>query len=85
MKTSKSVYLVLPRVNLLYVWILTGTIKSVMKYIYLHVSLRDPLLQGAADHELREIIRAVKRKKASHAGIFDMAKTANSPMIHIGR
>ncbi|CAN1798817.1 GTP 3',8-cyclase, mitochondrial [Linum perenne] len=26
----------------------------------------------------------VKRKKASHAGMFDLAKTANRPMIHIG-
>ncbi|ONI35941.1 hypothetical protein PRUPE_1G561800 [Prunus persica] len=49
------------------------------------VSLRDPLRQGANDHELREIIgSAVKRKKASHAGMFDIAKTANRPMIHIG-
>lgn len=49
------------------------------------VSLRDPLRQGAEDHELREIIgAAVKRKKASHAGMFDIAKTANRPMIHIG-
>ncbi|XP_061355025.1 GTP 3',8-cyclase, mitochondrial [Gastrolobium bilobum] len=49
------------------------------------VSLRDPLRHGAEDHELREIIgAAVKRKKASHAGMFDIAKTANRPMIHIG-
>ncbi|MCI66751.1 cyclic pyranopterin monophosphate synthase mitochondrial-like, partial [Trifolium medium] len=26
----------------------------------------------------------VKRKKPSHAGMFDIAKTANRPMIHIG-
>lgn len=26
----------------------------------------------------------VKRKKAKHAGMFDIAKTANRPMIHIG-
>lgn len=26
----------------------------------------------------------VKKKKASHAGMFDIAKTANRPMIHIG-
>lgn len=26
----------------------------------------------------------VKRKKAAHAGMFDLAKTANRPMIHIG-
>ncbi|XP_062118056.1 GTP 3',8-cyclase, mitochondrial [Humulus lupulus] len=49
------------------------------------VSLRDPLRSGANDDELREIIEAaVKRKKASHAGMFDIAKTANRPMIHIG-
>lgn len=49
------------------------------------VSLRDPLRRGVDDHELREIIgAAVKRKKASHAGMFDLAKTANRPMIHIG-
>ncbi|KAJ4830801.1 GTP 3',8-cyclase, mitochondrial [Turnera subulata] len=49
------------------------------------VSLRDPLRGGADDHELRRIIgAAVKRKKASHAGMFDIAKTANRPMIHIG-
>ncbi|OMO61390.1 Cofactor of nitrate reductase and xanthine dehydrogenase [Corchorus capsularis] len=49
------------------------------------VSLRDPLRSGAGDEELREIIgAAVKRKKAAHAGMFDIAKTANRPMIHIG-
>ncbi|KAL2330909.1 hypothetical protein Fmac_018490 [Flemingia macrophylla] len=49
------------------------------------IGLRDPLRRGAEDHELREIIgAAVKRKKASHAGMFDIAKTANRPMIHIG-
>ncbi|XLS54826.1 hypothetical protein HN51_004581 [Arachis hypogaea] len=49
------------------------------------VSLRDPLRHGAEDDELREIIAAaVKRKKASHAGMFDLAKTVNRPMIHIG-
>ncbi|XP_031274771.1 GTP 3',8-cyclase, mitochondrial-like isoform X3 [Pistacia vera] len=49
------------------------------------VSLRDPLRQNATDDELREIIgAAVKRKKASHSGMFDIAKTANRPMIHIG-
>ncbi|KAF7850776.1 hypothetical protein BT93_L5022 [Corymbia citriodora subsp. variegata] len=49
------------------------------------VSLRDPLRAGAEEDELREIISAaVKRKKAAHAGMFDLAKTANRPMIHIG-
>lgn len=49
------------------------------------VSLRDPLRCGVDDDKLREIIgAAVKRKKASHAGMFDLAKTPNRPMIHIG-
>lgn len=49
------------------------------------VSLRDPIRNGADDNELRQIIgAAVKRKKASHAGMFDIAKTPNRPMIHIG-
>lgn len=49
------------------------------------VSLRDPLRHGADDDELKEVIgAAVKRKKASHAGMFDIARTVNRPMIHIG-
>ncbi|KAL9242119.1 hypothetical protein vseg_016151 [Gypsophila vaccaria] len=49
------------------------------------VSLRDPMRSGADDSELREIIgRAVKLKKSSHAGMLDIANTANRPMIHIG-
>ncbi|KMZ71380.1 Cyclic pyranopterin monophosphate synthase, mitochondrial [Zostera marina] len=49
------------------------------------VSLRDPIRSGTDDDGLRDIIgAAVKRKKASHAGMFDIAKTANRPMIHIG-
>ncbi|KAK4738348.1 hypothetical protein R3W88_002045 [Solanum pinnatisectum] len=49
------------------------------------VSLRDPIRLGEGDDKLREIIgAAVKRKKASHAGMFDLAKTPNRPMIHIG-
>ncbi|KAI8562959.1 hypothetical protein RHMOL_Rhmol03G0076500 [Rhododendron molle] len=49
------------------------------------VSLRDPLRCGVDNNELKEIIgAAVKRKKASHAGMFDIAKTPNRPMIHIG-
>ena len=30
------------------------------------------------------ILIQVKRKKASHAGMFDIARTVNRPMIHIG-
>lgn len=49
------------------------------------VSLRDPLRCGADDNELKEIIgAAIKRKKAAHAGMFDIAKTPNRPMVHIG-
>lgn len=49
------------------------------------VSLRDPLRAGVDDLGLKEIIgTAVKRKKAAHAGMFDIAKTTNRPMIHIG-
>ncbi|KAF6146961.1 hypothetical protein GIB67_036680 [Kingdonia uniflora] len=49
------------------------------------VSLRDPIRSGAGDDELKEIIgAAVKKKKAAHAGMFDIAKTTNRPMIHIG-
>jgi len=52
------------------------------------VNLRDALRSGATDSQLREIIdTAVKRKKASHAGMFDMyqiAQSKNRPMILIG-
>ncbi|WOK95299.1 cyclic pyranopterin monophosphate synthase, mitochondrial isoform X1 [Canna indica] len=49
------------------------------------VSLRDPMRAGVDDLGLKEIIgAAVKRKKAAHAGMFDLAKTTNRPMIHIG-
>ncbi|KAJ4763284.1 hypothetical protein LUZ62_073659 [Rhynchospora pubera] len=49
------------------------------------VSLREPIRAGVDDLGLKQIIgAAVKRKKAKHAGMFDIAKTANRPMIHIG-
>lgn len=49
------------------------------------VSLRDPLRAGVDELGLKEIIgAAVKKKKAAHAGMLDLAKTANRPMIHIG-
>ncbi|KAH7423926.1 hypothetical protein KP509_12G081300 [Ceratopteris richardii] len=49
------------------------------------VSLRDAIRSGADDNALRELINAaVKRKKAAHAGMFELAKTPNRPMIHIG-
>jgi len=49
------------------------------------VSLREPIRAGVDDAGLKEIIgAAIKSKKAKHAGMFDIAKTANRPMIHIG-
>ncbi|XP_031497485.1 GTP 3',8-cyclase, mitochondrial isoform X1 [Nymphaea colorata] len=49
------------------------------------VSLRDPIRNGIDDDGLKEIIgAAVKRKKFAHADMFQLAKTANRPMIHIG-
>ncbi|KAJ7561144.1 hypothetical protein O6H91_03G015800 [Diphasiastrum complanatum] len=49
------------------------------------VSLRDAIRSGVDDSGLQEIIScAVKRKKAAHAGMFELARTQNRPMIHIG-
>eukprot|EP00899_Mesostigma_viride_P003891 jgi/Mesvir1/13502/Mv25217-RA.1 len=49
------------------------------------VSLRDALRAGCTDDELATLISAaIKRKKARHAGMFELAKTQNRPMIHIG-
>lgn len=49
------------------------------------VSLRDAMRQGASDDELRVIISAaVDRKKAAHAGMFEIAKNKNRAMVHIG-
>lgn len=49
------------------------------------VSLRDAMRSGADDDGLRKIVNAaVKRKKAAHAGMFELAQTPNRPMIHIG-
>ncbi|KAJ7012482.1 hypothetical protein NC653_002513 [Populus alba x Populus x berolinensis] len=45
--------------------------------VFLMVTLR----RGAEERELREIIgAAIKKKKASHAGMFDIAKTVKRPM-----
>ncbi|PWA38466.1 cofactor of nitrate reductase and xanthine dehydrogenase 2 [Artemisia annua] len=53
--------------------------------VYTEPLMRDPIRDGADDNELRQIIgAAVKRKKASHAGMFDIAKTPNRLMIHVG-
>lgn len=52
---------------------------------YAQVSLRDAMRGGASDGDLRVIIQAaVRRKRAAHAGMFELAQTANRPMITIG-
>ena len=47
------------------------------------VNLRDPLRDSNDD--IKELIgMAVKRKKAKHAGMFNIAQMKNRPMILIG-
>lgn len=49
------------------------------------VSLRDAMRSGASDEALAEIIQAaVQRKKAAHAGMYNIARSENRPMILIG-
>ena len=49
------------------------------------VSLRDVMRDGGTDDELREVIQnAVLRKKAAHAGMYNLAEMENRPMILIG-
>jgi len=49
------------------------------------VSLRDALREGKSPDELKELIgAAIKRKKKQHAGMFQIAKMKNRPMILIG-
>jgi cyclic pyranopterin phosphate synthase len=49
------------------------------------VSLRDAMREGASDAELRTIISAaVDRKKAAHAGMFEIARSKNRSMVQIG-
>ncbi|KAG5457860.1 MAG: molybdenum cofactor biosynthesis protein 1 [Olpidium bornovanus] len=49
------------------------------------VSIRDAMRGGASDAELLEIVgAAVKRKKARHAGMFELWRAPNRPMILIG-
>lgn len=49
------------------------------------VSLRQAMREGASDDDLRAIVSAaVDRKKAAHAGMFELAKTPNRAMIKIG-
>ncbi|XP_033635338.1 molybdenum cofactor biosynthesis protein 1-like [Asterias rubens] len=49
------------------------------------VSLRDLIRNGATDDDLLDVIGlAVGRKKKQHAGMFNIAKMKNRPMILIG-
>ncbi len=49
------------------------------------VSLRDAMREGATAVELRAIVSAaVDRKKAAHAGMFEIARTKNRSMVKIG-
>ena len=49
------------------------------------VSLRDVLRLGSSDEVLEDIINAaVKRKKKQHAGMIELARGENRPMILIG-
>ncbi|CAI6360039.1 unnamed protein product [Macrosiphum euphorbiae] len=49
------------------------------------ISLRDPLREGASDEELLDIIsNAVKDKKRKHAGMENLPRMPNRPMILIG-
>jgi cyclic pyranopterin phosphate synthase len=49
------------------------------------VSLRDMIRAGSSDAELEEVIAdAVQRKKAQHAGMYNLVGEDNRPMILIG-
>ena len=49
------------------------------------VSLRDALRGGFTNNEIKQIISlAIDRKKASHAGMYNIASMKNRPMILIG-
>ncbi|XP_030212967.1 molybdenum cofactor biosynthesis protein 1-like [Gadus morhua] len=49
------------------------------------VSLRDELRSGATETQLLDIIgAAVGRKKKQHAGMLNLSKMKNRPMILIG-
>ena len=49
------------------------------------VSLRDVIRNGGSDDDLRSVIQAaVQRKKAAHAGMYNLAEMENRPMILIG-
>ena len=41
--------------------------------------------EGASDEELLAIVSAaVDRKKAAHAGMFELSRSKNRAMVHIG-
>ena len=49
------------------------------------VNLRDMMRQEGSDQDLLSVISAaVKRKKPKHAGMFELSKLPNRPMILIG-
>lgn len=49
------------------------------------VSLRDAMREGATDADLRAIVSAaVDRKRAAHAGMFELAAAPNRAMVKIG-
>lgn len=49
------------------------------------VSLRDAMRDGASDEDLLAILSvALDRKKASHAGMFEISKAKNRAMVKIG-
>ena len=48
-------------------------------------NLRNPMRNGATDLELMQLIsRAVKTKKAAHAGMFELKHKKNRAMIRVG-
>jgi molybdenum cofactor biosynthesis protein A len=49
------------------------------------VNLRDMMRDGVSDSDLKTAVHgALSRKKASHAGMYEIAKSDNRPMILIG-
>lgn len=49
------------------------------------VSLRDAMREGATNDDLKAVVSAaVDRKKAAHAGMFELARTKNRAMVKIG-
>ena len=51
----------------------------------MEINLRDMMRAGASDEELQAAIKgAISRKKASHDGMYEIAKSDNRPMLLIG-